>query len=117
MEGALATAIAPLTWSNDQNVHEIALSTSCSAPQVTSAISSNAFQVSWTGGGSYNIYRALNDPYFSAGSAYATNINSGWVDNSSTLDNISQHAFYMVSSSGSCGQRVGEFEFAVTPGS
>lgn len=88
------------------------------APSIT--ISSNDVQLSWTGG-TANVYRAVNDPYFTPGSTYATAVNSIWTD-SGAVGNPADNHTYIIRASGNCGesansQRLAEFDFAVVPGS
>ena len=89
----------------------------CQPPaSVTTMIASNTVLLTWDSG-TYHIYRAINDPYFVTTTLYASDVASGWPDPISTVNDTTQHAFYVVGNSITCGQRVGEFEYTLTPGS
>jgi hypothetical protein len=96
--------------------------------QVDSGISKSngTVQLSWTaveGATQYDIYRAINDPYFTpADPAYATDVTSPWQDpDANAIGEVSQNRYYVVrardgNSATSDGPRHGEFDFALIPG-
>jgi len=68
-----------------------------------------------------NIYRASNDPYFTPGGAYALNQTSVWTD-AGAAGTVGSNYTYIIRANGDCGEsgnskRLGEFDFAITPGS
>ncbi len=84
------------------------------------ATSSGNIDLNWTGGMA-NIYRAINDPYFSPGAVYALAVSSVWPDPGAAGDPADNHT-YIIRASGNCGesadsQRLAEFDFALVPGS
>ena len=86
----------------------------CAVADVT--VSENAgVEFAWTGT-TYQVYRAINDPYFNAGTQIGTNEGSGWVYNDALLGDVAQNAYYVVGASLPCGQRKGEFDFAIVAG-
>ncbi|MEM7119159.1 MAG: hypothetical protein AAF614_42470 [Chloroflexota bacterium] len=71
----------------------------------------------WSGDDTYNIYRVLNDPYFTSGTAIANNEDPGWTYTETTLNNPDMNAYYVVGDSENCGDRLGTFTFTIVPGS
>lgn len=77
-------------------------------------------QLAWTGGQA-NVYRAADDPYFAPGAAYATGVSSIWTDGGAA-GNPAANYTYILRGVDNCGesgnsQRLGEFDFMLTPGS
>jgi len=75
------------------------------------------------GATSYNIYSALDEPYFMPGSPYDDTTTMPWPDDGAAGDPAENH-YYIVRSVGCTGpiesdnsQRLGEFDFALAPGS
>ena len=71
----------------------------------------------------YDIYRAIDDPYFrTSGSLYASDAVSGWMDyDSNALGKPDHNYFYLIhaldaSGNASYGPYQGEFDFALVPG-
>ena len=80
----------------------------------------NDVQLSWTGPAA-TIYRASNDPYFTPGSAYAPAVSSIWSD-AGAVGVPATNYTYLIRVIGDCGdsaesQHLGEFDFAIVPGS
>ncbi len=101
---------------------------SCAVPQAVTNESiqpaSGSVQLSWTSGAAaFNIYRAANDPNFMPGATYAASSSSPWPDpDGAVLGNINLNYSYLIRASNACGesansQRLGEFDFALVPGS
>jgi len=89
----------------------------CVAPDVTASLSSPTnIQLSWSGGNTYNVYRAENDPYFASGALISSNQSSPYIFAESSLGNASISAYYLLGPDAACGDRLGEFEFVITPG-
>lgn len=97
----------------------------CAAEAVAAAdiaASSSGITLTWSAGEpTANIYRAADDPYFTPGAAYAGGVSSGWPDAGATGDPAHNYT-YIIRAQGDCGesansQRLGEFDFALTPGS
>jgi hypothetical protein len=72
---------------------------------------------------SYNIYRAIDDPYFvPAGPAYGSTTSLTWTDpDSNVVGNLAENHYYLLRGANSCGEtkvskRMGVFDFAITPG-
>lgn len=90
-------------------------------PVPSISLAGNDVQLSWlpaNGADSYNIYRDTT-PYFEATVAYDNTTGSTWLD-PGAAGNPAENYFYLIRAVG-CGessdsQRVGEFEFAITPG-
>jgi hypothetical protein len=92
------------------------VATPCAGPDV--AIGFGALVTfTWVGGGSHDIYRAADDPYFLAGAQIGDNVASGWAYDEPLLGDPAQNAYYSVGDAASCVRRLGEFDFALTPGS
>ncbi len=95
----------------------------CATAAVTApgiATSTGDIDLNWTGG-TANVYRAVNDPYFDPGAAYALGVSSIWTDPGAAGDTASNHT-YIIRAVGNCGesansQRLGEFDFALVSGS
>jgi hypothetical protein len=87
----------------------------CVAPQATAILSGTAVQFAWSSG-SYDIYRAVDDPYFASGTEIATGATSPYDYGESLLGDPAQNAYYAVGSSIGCGRRLGEFDFALEAG-
>lgn len=90
---------------------------------VSPGIGVNGFDVelSWVGGNLANIYRAENDPYFAPGTAVASGVSSVWTD-SGAAGSPANNYTYILRGIDNCGesgnsQRLGEFDFAIVPGS
>jgi hypothetical protein len=84
------------------------------------AASGGDIQLNWTGG-TANIYRAVNDPYFTPGVVYASGVSSIWPDPGAAGNPADNHT-YIIRAIGDCGesgnsQRLGEFDFGIVPGS
>ena len=90
------------------------------------AKSGSTVQISWdavTGATQYDIYRAVDDPYFTpVDPPYATDVTSPWTDpDPNALGDPAQNYFYVVrardnNGNTSDGVHHGEFDFALTPG-
>jgi hypothetical protein len=72
---------------------------------------------------SYNVYRALNDPYFTPGAPYATDVvDTTWLDqDTNVLTDSASNAFYIVRAASTGlesddSNRVGTFVFDLVPG-
>ena len=77
-------------------------------------------QLVWSGGQA-NVYRAADDPYFAPGAAYASGVSSIWTD-TAAAGNPATNYTYILRGVDNCGesgnsQRLGEFDFMITPGS
>ena len=91
------------------------------APAVTIAYQ-DSFELAWpavTGAGSYDVYRASDNPYFNPAAPYAEEVVSPWTDPDGSGGG---RRFYLVRAIGGCGApadsgRLGVFEFALVPGS
>ena len=80
----------------------------------------SGIELNWTGSSS-NIYRAVNDPYFTPATPYASGVSPTWMDGG-TLGNASNNYTYLIRATGDCGesgnsQRLAEFDFDIVPGS
>ena len=89
-----------------------------STPAITA--SNGDVQISWTGS-TANMYRAVNDPYFTPSAAFVPGVSSGWIDTGAAGDPGNNHT-YIIRASGGCGEsansrRLSEFGFALVPGS
>lgn len=68
-----------------------------------------------------NIYRGQDAPYFTPGAVYAGGVSSGWSDTGAAGDPAHNYT-YIIRAQGDCGEsadsrRLGEFDFALVPGS
>lgn len=78
--------------------------------------------LTWTAGEpTANVYRAANAPYFTPGAAYASGVSSAWAD-MGAAGNPAYNYTYILRAQGGCGEsadspRLGEFDFALVPGS
>lgn len=86
------------------------------------ATSGATVTLTWTAGEpTANIYRGQDDPYFTLGAVYAGGVSSGWTD-TGAAGNPAHNDTYVIRAQGGCGEsadsrRLGEFDFALTPGS
>lgn len=83
------------------------------------SLSNNDIQLNWSGDQA-NVYRAANSPYFAPNTPYASNTMTNWTD-SGAAGTPSANYTYIIRANGNCGessnsQRVGQFNFALTPG-
>lgn len=97
----------------------------CLTTDVTAAdiaASGANIELTWTAGEpTANIYRAVNEPYFAPGAAYASGVSSGWTD-TGAVGNPTANYTYILRAHGGCGEsadspRLGEFDFTLVPGS
>jgi len=70
----------------------------------------------------FYIFRSVDDPYFASSESYDETTASVWADpDSSELGDAANNHYYTVRGADGCaatpGQTVGEFDFALTPGS
>ncbi len=85
------------------------------------ATSGATVTLTWTAGEpTANIYRGQDDPYFTPGAVYAGGVSSGWTD-TGAAGNPAHNDTYIIRAQGGCGEsadsrRLGEFDFALTPG-
>ncbi|MEM7117702.1 MAG: hypothetical protein AAF614_35040 [Chloroflexota bacterium] len=80
----------------------------------------SGIDLNWIGSSS-NIYRAINDPYFTPTTPYASDVSPIWIDGG-TLGSVSSNYTYVIRATGDCGesgnsQRLAEFDFDIVPGS
>ena len=87
----------------------------CSLPQAAAAAVVGGIEFTWDGG-TFDVYRAVDSPYFSGGTQIGFGESSGWIYDEAQLGDPSQNAFYLVGASAACGKRLGEFDFALEPG-
>lgn len=87
------------------------------------AIVDSSLQLSWASNSNdFNIYRAVNDPYFTPNAVYATNDVSPWIDpDTDEVGNTLENHTYLIRAVGNCGEsqdskRIGEFDFPIVPG-
>ncbi|HSH05024.1 MAG TPA: hypothetical protein VLL52_21095 [Anaerolineae bacterium] len=91
--------------------------TSCAAPTtVTAAITTPNITFSWPSG-SYNVYRAVDDPYFTTGTQIGANVSSGWTYAEPLLGNATQNGYYIIGTTTACAVRFGQFDYDLTVGS
>ena len=78
----------------------------------------NDIRFQWSGG-ARNIYRAVDDPYSGSGSLIGDNVNSGWEYAETLYGNPASNAYYAVGNAAdsACRDILGEFDFALVPGS
>lgn len=97
------------------------VTTAVTSPTITT--DGTDIELSWTSNEtSANIYRAKNDPYFTATPpALAGSVSSPWTDSGAAGDPATNYT-YIIRADGRCGesadsQRLAEFDFAITSGS
>jgi hypothetical protein len=88
----------------------------CAAPEATAAPSGSNVQFTWAGGGTFNVYWAVDDPYSSGGAEVATNVSSGFSYPETLVGDTNDNAYYVLGPSAGCGERLGEFDFPIIPG-
>ena len=92
----------------------------------TIANASGDVQLMWTSTATtVNIYRAVNDPFFTPDVPYDSDEDgSPWLDtlDNDEIGNVAENHTYLIRAKGDCGEsgnsmRLGEFDFAIVPGS
>ena len=95
----------------------VTLSAYCGSPDIQIAqLGADNVQFNWSAGIS-DIYRAVDDPYFTAGTLIGDDVASGFTYSEPLLGDPANNVYYTVGGSASCGKRVGEFDFGILPGS
>ena len=87
----------------------------CAAAQVTAVLNAGV-QFTWPGGSTYDLFRAVDDPYANDGSQIGFAESSGWTYAETALGDPAQNAYYLVGAADGCDDRVGEFDFGLVPG-
>lgn len=108
------------------NAVELVACTSPAAAAPAPGISGSDFTMTWpaaTRALQYDIHHAVDDPYFGPNPATATTAALNWTDtvNAGEIGDPANNYYYLVRTTNGCGdgpisQRVGEFDFALTPG-
>jgi hypothetical protein len=129
--GEFITAIVTDASGNSSEFSQCETVFNCAPPPVvdpTIAVVGVNIQLSWTAdaGDSYQIYRAVNDPYFVSVEAYgSTSLGAGsWLDNDTNeVGDVAENHYYFVRATHSTvgcfsdvSKTVGEFDFAIVPG-
>ena len=125
--GDTITAIATDSAGSSSEFSACIQVTNCTPPATIDPaieIETDSVRLTWSSVpvSNYKVFRGVNDPYFVSPLPYASTTGTAWVDgDSDEIGNVAENHFYYVRGNNACagevGQRVGEFDFALVPGS